>query len=365
MSKNIVFFVHSLNSGGVENYLLRFLREKHTEFSNVFVYCKSGWSGQLEAEYSKIENVKVIKEKIDYLDVKVLYSLNIFLKKNKISSVCDFTGNFSGLTLLTARMAGMNKRIAFYRSSRNRFKSSIFRNSYNSILNHLVKKNATDILANSEAGLNHFFPNIWKYDSKFEVIYNGINASEFINSKNNLRYEFGIPDSAFVIGHTGRFNSAKNHTAILAVAEKIVKEYDDIYFIMCGNGVKNNLGLDLKSKNLASKILVFENRSDIPEFLNTMDCYFFPSITEGQPNALIEAMIMGLPYVASNIESIKEITINSDGLYSPDDIDSFIKDLIFIYKNRPDKDISLQKKYINKFDHHVNFDKFCSRIFKI
>ena len=364
MNKNVVFFVHSLDSGGIENYLLRFLREQHAKFANIFVYCKSGRGGQLEAHYNEIKNVNVVKEKIGYLDFKAFHHLKNFLTINRISSVCDFTGNFSGLTLLIARMASVNKRIAFYRGSENRFKSSVFRNSYNDLLNTLVKNNATDILANSETGLNYFFPNIWEYDTKFEVIYNGINASEFTNLTNNLRYEFGIPDTAFVVGHTGRFNNAKNHTAILAVAERIVKKYDDIYFIMCGNGVERNISPSLKRKGLANKVLVFENRSDIPEFLNTMDCYFFPSITEGQPNALIEAMIMGLPYVASSIKPIEEIAIDLDGLYQPDDIDSFVKALVFIYKSRPDRDVSLQKKYISKFDHHINFDKFYSRICK-
>jgi hypothetical protein len=48
---NIVFFIHSLDSGGIENYLLRFLQYKHASFNQVYVYCKSGHAGQLESDY--------------------------------------------------------------------------------------------------------------------------------------------------------------------------------------------------------------------------------------------------------------------------------------------------------------------------
>src|SRR5690625_5447750 len=75
--------------------------------------------------------------------------------------------------------------------------------------------------------------------------------------------------------------------------------------ILCGSGVKENLLPVIQKKNLEKKIKVFENRDDIPRFLQTLDCYFFPSITEGQPNALIEAMIIGIPYISSNILLIK------------------------------------------------------------
>ncbi|MCG3879589.1 glycosyltransferase [Psychrobacter sp. Ps6] len=359
----IVFFVNSLDSGGIENYLLRFLKENHSNFKNIYVYCKSGKGGQLENAYSEIINLVIIKKEIGFFNYRNTMSLNSFFVDNEISSVCDFTGNFSGLVLLVAHKAGIHKRVAFYRSSTNRFKSDIFRNSYDRLVKMMVKKYATDILSNSKAGLDYFFSKYWENDSRFEIIKNGINAELFLKESGNLRQEFSIPDTAFVVGHTGRYNPAKNHKTILSVAEILVKNYDDIYFILCGNGVKNNLQDILKTKKLDSRILVFENRSDISKFLNTMDCYFFPSITEGQPNALIEAMMIGLPYVASNIESIKETVLDLKNLYNPKDIDSFVKALELNYKNRPQKNVLYQQQVIEKFDADKCFNAFYERLF--
>src|SRR5690606_15090444 len=61
-------------------------------------------------------------------------------------------------------------------------------------------------------------------------------------------------------------------------------------------------------------IFLLENRKDIPKVLNAFDLYYFPSITEGQPNALIEAWIKGIPFLASNIKPIKDIV--PEELYS-------------------------------------------------
>lgn len=363
-SENIVFFVTTLDSGGLENYLLRFLQEKHEAFSQIYIYCKGGKAGQLEREYLSLSNVSIIKHKVGYFNLNAYEKIKFFLLKNKISIVCDFTGNFSGFILKAAFKANVNKRVAFYRSSSNRFKNNIFRNIYNRFVKYLVVMYSTNILSNSIAAFDYFHPHRWKKDNRFDVVYNGINPLSFLNEKDDLRNEFYIPDAAFVIGHTGRFNEAKNHKTILLVAEKLLNKHKDIYFILCGNGVKLNLNSSFEGKEIKNRILFFENREDIPKFLNTMDCYFFPSVTEGQPNALIEAMVMGLPYVASNIDSIKETANSLDFLFSPYDVESFYTALNNMYFSKQKKDFKLQAATIKKYCYKKNFGLFYDKLTK-
>ena len=122
--KNALFFVSSLDSGGVENYLLRFLQHSHKNFNNIYVYCKSGRGGQLESRYLELPNVEVVKQKHNYFDVASFKKLQQFFKDKKIAVVCDFTGNFSGRILSVAKKAGVVKRVAFYRSAANAFTPS-------------------------------------------------------------------------------------------------------------------------------------------------------------------------------------------------------------------------------------------------
>lgn len=362
VDSNIVFFINNLDSGGIENYLLRFVQEKSGEFNNIYIYCKSGLGGQLEEEYKEIRNVIIIKQEISYFNFYALRKLKSFLLMSNISVVCDFTGNFSGLILRAAHKADIDKRIAFYRGSTDRFNTVFYKNIYNNIVKYLVEIHATQILSNSQAAFNYFFPALWKGDSRFDVVYNGINPESFLNETRDLREEFGIPLNAFVIGHTGRFNSAKNHETILKVAEILISKYDDIYFILCGNDVDIKLLPIIRSKGLGNRIITFGNRRDIPKFLNTMDCFFFPSLTEGQPNALIEAMVMGLPYVASNIDPIKETVFNFDELYPPKDVDAFVRALEYKYIYKRSKDINLQAQAINRFNSERCFNHFYQKL---
>lgn len=102
-------------------------------------------------------------------------------------------------------------------------------------------------------------------------------------------------------------------------------------------------------------------RSDVPKLLNIFDLFFFPSITEGQPNSLIEAMVSGLPIIASDILPIQETVPNGfiSKLKPPTDYSSFIDAIDELYCNR-----DLLSEYTHKqwavdfFDKDRLFNKF-------
>ncbi|MDY0781369.1 glycosyltransferase [Tenacibaculum sp. IB213877] len=360
-AEKIIFFVTGLDSGGIENYLLRFLQYKATAFSEVVVYCKGGKGGQLEKEYLKIPNVKIVKNEIGFFNPLHYIKLTVYFKKEQFEIVCDFTGNFAGLILLSAKQAGIQKRVVFYRGATNHFKESKLRLLYDSFVKSVTYKYATNILSNSQAAFDFFYDEN-KQDNRFQVIYNGLNASKFNVGNKDLRQELNIPNDAFVIGHTGRFNSAKNHSVIVEVAEKLVRKHSNIYFILCGNEVKDALKDQVRILGIEKNVRLFNNRNDIPVLLNTMNAYFFPSITEGQPNALIEAMVMGLPFVASDIEPIKETVGSYEYLFNPTDIENFYTTLEKLYKSNEPKKMELREKTMKQFNYKERFEEFYNKL---
>lgn len=313
----VIFFVTTLFSGGLENYLLRFLKHHGKDFKEVIVFCKGGRGGILENQYLEINNVRIVKRLVGTYHPHHYLKLKTWLKQHEDYIVCDFTGNFAGPVLKIAEQAGIKKRMVFYRSSSNRFKETFIRLQVNKYYNGLVLKHATHILANSAYAFDFFFGKN-STDGRFKVVYNGINVEQFLSEKGDLRDELGFAEDTFVIGHTGRYNPAKNHGVILETACILTAKYPAVKFILCGKGVKENLTRKVEEMALTEFVLLFENRSDIPKFLNTCNAYIFPSVTEGQPNALIEAWIKSIPFVASNIEPIKDITLNKFHSYLKD-----------------------------------------------
>lgn len=155
-----------------------------------------------------------------------------------------------------------------------------------------------------------------------KVIYYGVDQNKFdINRKyDNLRKEWKIPKNKTVVGFLVRMTIQKDpHTMIKAI-HKILEKTKDIYFVMIGDGDLKESTLQLaKELNVESNI-IFENfRLDIPNVLNSIDIYCLPSLWEGMPIGLIEAMSMKKAIVASPVDGTKEAIVDEvTGLLVPE-----------------------------------------------
>ncbi|WP_380747789.1 glycosyltransferase [Salinimicrobium flavum] len=352
----------ALDSGGLENYLLRFLTHQKDKI-DATVYCKAGYIGELEQEYQKI-GVKLKAFSFDYFNLLHFYNLYEDFKRNNYDSVCDFTGNIAAFPLLIAKTLKVNKRIVFYRGSENRFRKSVLKNFVNSFFNKLVRKVSTTVLANSKHGLIFFHPVISQNNDNFKVIYNGIDANLFLSSNVDLREKLNIPTDAYVVGHIGRFNPSKNHKTIMKVALNLCQNHENIYFILCGKGVDLNLKDLVHENSLNHRIKLLGMQRNIIEVLNTLDCFYFPSTTEGQPNALIEAMVSGVPFVASNIAPIKETVPTSyyEQLLNPFDEIAAQEKILSIRTKGIKRDQILKTEVSNLFEPNKWFNNFFTEL---
>ncbi len=136
------------------------------------------------------------------------------------------------------------------------------------------------------------------------VIKNGINFDRFrkLNkTRERMRKELGIGERAFLIGHIGRFNEQKNHSFLIDVFASVKKKRDDAVLLLVGNGeAEGKIREKINSLNLSSSVVIISNREDIPEILNALDTFVFPSLFEGLGIVLVEAQSVGLKCVISD-----------------------------------------------------------------
>lgn len=303
--KKVAFLIAGVNAGGTENYLLRFIKYYHKEIEAT-VYCKSGKLGELEDEFINA-GAHLVPFYLGYFNYGRFSRLRKEFENKKFDSVCDLTGSFGAFPLMVAKSAGIENRISFFRNSGEKFQKSAIKSLYHYIITKLLPHVSTSVLSNSKAALNHFYKGEdWSLNNKFQVVYNGIDSRSFIENNLDLRDELGLKKDSFVVGHVGRYNEQKNHDTIVKVAINLCKEDKDIYFILCGKNVQEAYYQKIVEHGLGKQILFLGVRRDINKVLRTMNCFYFPSTIEGQPNALIEALMVGLPFVCSNIEPIKE-----------------------------------------------------------
>ncbi len=358
LKNRTLFLIPSVNSGGIEMFLLRFLQTKGDKLNSTIII-RNNKEGDLLDEYSRL-NVRIIFIPLSYFNpIRWMRYYKLF-RSGAYHTVCDFNANFAGITMTIARMAKINRRITFYRQGSNHFKKTILKRIYNYLINKLVYFNSTVILANSKAGMDFFFPYRRADVIRFKVLYNGVdfNRVNVAVDKNKVRTEVGIPEDSFVIGHVGRADISKNHQTILEVAANIIKYYPNAYLILCGNGTERLQDL-VREQEILNNIRFLGFRSDVYRIMKIFDVFYFPSLTEGQPNALLEAMALGIPVVASNIQSIKEIMPEDIQLYDPYDTKEVTNHIIDIIENKVAyHDNNLPNYIIKQFNVGEKFDEF-------
>jgi glycosyltransferase involved in cell wall biosynthesis len=358
----VLFILPTLHAGGAENYALRFIRFCGNEQYDWYVLSPNLHKGDLHDDFEKA-GCKIIYQSIGYFDLHKSYKLYKLYKEHEFDVVTNFNGNFSGLSLLVASIACVPKKIAWHRRSTDAFGNNFFKKAYNRFANQLVRWNATHILSNSQFAFDNFYGKYQKNDKRFMVIPNGVDASLFDISatKEEARKILDLPVDSFIIGHVGRYDPAKNHETIFKVIASLKEKGVQFKFLFCGKGTDSAIFKSrLSYYDIESSVICLGLSKNVPLVYRTLDLFYFPSVTEGQPNALIEAMLSGVPFIASNILPIKEIIPEKfqDYLVEADDVQNTIKKMFKIQTVSHNKITSDTKNWASThFDPFVNFNK--------
>jgi glycosyltransferase involved in cell wall biosynthesis len=145
---------------------------------------------------------------------------------------------------------------------------------------------------------------------KVTAIANGIRALPLVPTYERaaLRTSLAIPQEARVIVTVGRLTEQKAHRDLLAAIPEIVRYIPKTRFLWIGDGpLKGELGKEIRAQRLGRRVQMLGTRSDVALFLQAADLLVMPSLFEGMPIVLLEAMSVGLPIVATNVGGNAEL----------------------------------------------------------
>ncbi len=173
-----------------------------------------------------------------------------------------------------------------------------------SFLTSRADLNITVSKSNQDDGINFF--NM----KNSTVIYNGIDRDKFnpANEYKDIRTEFGIPTDKTLIGFVVRMTLQKDPFTLIKAFRKVVDSSKDIILLMVGEGdLKAQCIQMCKDLKLEDNIIFSNFRQDIPDILNAINIYCLPSLWEGLPIGLLEAMAMKKVVIATPVDGTKEI----------------------------------------------------------
>ena len=125
------------------------------------------------------------------------------------------------------------------------------------------------------------------------------------------RIQLGIPQDAYVLLSVGELTRRKNQEVALRALKKLADP--SIHYVLCGKGdLRAHLEQVAAELGLTEQVHFLGYRLDVPEMYRMADCFVFPSVHEGLPFALMEAMESGLPIVASRIRG--NVDLIDDGI---------------------------------------------------
>ena len=193
-------------------------------------------------------------------------------------------------------------------------------------------RRSTHAVAVSNATQLQFARELGVRESAFTVIHNGVPLTT--GCAEQVRREFGCTDSDIVILAVGNLDSRKNHRMLLEALVRI--QHDGIAvpwkaIIAGGRGGDQHSQLleYVRSQHLEDRVHIVTERNDITDLQALADIFVMPSLWEGLPMALLEAMVAGNAIVSSATAGIPEAIVNGrEGiLVPPGDLDALASGL--------------------------------------
>lgn len=152
------------------------------------------------------------------------------------------------------------------------------------------------------------------------VVLNGVDLNAFHPGieRRAFREALGLPEGVLVVGTVGRLHPTKGQDTFLLAAHQIVRERNDVHFLIAGEDISPNRSWEARLRTLTRDLGLEDRvhftgfRRDIPQVMAAMDCFVLASIVDPIPRGTQEAMACGLPVVATlsggNVELIEDGT---------------------------------------------------------
>lgn len=154
-----------------------------------------------------------------------------------------------------------------------------------------------------QAGIDRFGKDIVD-SSRFQVLNNAIDTQKYIfnpEKRKVMREQLHVEEN-FIVGHIGRFSYPKNHDFLLDIFYEVQKKMPSAKLLLVGDGdLRPKIQEKIAKLGISDKVIMTGVRKDVPDLLQAMDCFVFPSHYEGLGIVAVEAQAASLYTICSDV----------------------------------------------------------------
>jgi glycosyltransferase involved in cell wall biosynthesis len=313
----VLHTVGKMSVGGVQAFLMNYYKNIDT------TKVEFGFAVQRDFSMDYDDEIKQLGGQIHMLPVMennlmgYIRALKNLLREHPEYKIIHSHLNRRNLIpLAVAKMCGVPIRISH--SHNIGLKRSLIKRVQEGFIKKLIKYYATEFFACSNSAGDYLYGSAFGKKSDFIVLKNAINTRNYLYNpdiEKKLKKEMKL-EGKFILGHIGNFSQQKNYKFLLDVFKIVQCQKKDSVLLLIGDGYgREEIKEYVNELKLTDKVLFLGIRNDIPELLQAMDMFIFPSLFEGLGIVAIEAQAAGLK------------TLVSDGLPKEVNISTLIKQI--------------------------------------
>jgi len=306
MKKTRILYVHhTFREQSYNSQLWEFVKRTDRNRYDIWITClREGgpYAGRFQELGARVKNFNMGS----VLDLRIIYRLISFIKAKKIDIVhtgllpADIYGRISAKIAGVPFIVSTIHNIDDYRRERKYFPHLIG--------DRLSMLCNTHIITCAKA-VEREIARWPETRHKLMTIYYGIDKERFHSAYDtgSLKRELGLDGHHPIIGTVARHFHQKRLDKLIEAASSVLKVHPFVQFLLVGDGPLSSKLKEMARRRGISRNIVFTGfRQDIPELLATMDIFVLPSLWEGLPNSIIEAMLAERPVISTNVCGIPE-----------------------------------------------------------
>lgn len=322
MSKiKILYIIGSSNIGGAEKMLCSLLKYLDKDRFEAYVACPP--EGLMVKDFKRFaKEVNVVDMSGIISGIKAVFSLKRYMKARQIDIVHTHLFSADLIGIIAARLAsipcviatihGYNFRVTGVFSLRN------IKNYACSLLYKALYVYCSRLTAVSHAVREDLVNRGWARVSpkKIELVFAAVDFEETVGNKEIVaeKHDHIFADNAQkYIGVIANFDRVKGHRVLLKAMPAVLKKMPNIRFLLTGTGEDEEyIKKGVKKAGIQDNVIFLGVVENTARIVYKCDIIVLPSLSEGLPLVVIEAMLFGKPVIASNVGGVPELIKNNE-----------------------------------------------------